>query len=266
MKREFKEYEYKALSGELKDVDVKNGIVTGYYAHFGNVDSYGDIIEKGAFSKTIQERGPSGKNQILHLLQHDPSKPIGKPYILKEDAKGLYFETKIVNIQLGIDTLKLYEAGVYNEHSIGYKTIRYEFIQPTDDQKEEITILKELKLYEGSTVSWGANDMTPFMGFKAQNEVDAYAFIDKKMDSIMKGLRTPGLSDEALECLEIQAAQLKSAYKNVNSLINTEKSQSAKSTSEENKPNENDENAENEARNKNEQINQLTNNLIKIFQ
>jgi len=266
MKREIKNYEYKSLTGELKDVDVKQGIVTGYFAHFGNLDSANDIIEKGAFTKTINERGVNGKNQILHLLQHDPMKPIGKPYVLKEDDFGLYFESKIVNTQIGIDVLKLYEAGVYNEHSIGYKTIRYEYVEGNQNT-EPYWILKELKLYEGSTVSWGANDMTPFLGFKSNTEEDAYSFLDKKMDSIMKALRTDGLSDEAYECLDLQSKQIKSAYRNIPSLLIKSQPTTAIGTGEEQEPKNENKNAINIEGDKDlQEINQLKNNLIKIFQ
>ena len=37
--------------GELIDADEKAGIVKGYGSIFGNVDSDGDIINKGAYKK-----------------------------------------------------------------------------------------------------------------------------------------------------------------------------------------------------------------------
>ena len=260
-----KEIEYKELTGKLKDVDVKSGIVTGYFAHFGNVDSYGDIIEKGAFTKTIAERGPNGTNQILHLLQHDTQKVLGKPYLLSEDNFGLYFESKIVPTGLGVDTLKLYEAGVYNEHSVGYKTIRYEYVESTNGD-DDVFILKELKLYEGSTVAWGANEMTPFMGFKSESKQDAFQYLDTKMDAIFKAMRQNGLTDETHCQLEIQIAQIKSAYQNIDSLFKNASS-SANDTRQIEKPND-ELNRLNEANDKGlqqKQINELSNNLLKIF-
>ena len=41
--------------GELIDADEKSGIVKGYGSIFGNVDSDGDVINKGAYKKTINE-------------------------------------------------------------------------------------------------------------------------------------------------------------------------------------------------------------------
>ena len=46
--------EYKSFKFELESAD-ESGEFSGYAAVFGNKDSGGDIIEKGAFSKTIRE-------------------------------------------------------------------------------------------------------------------------------------------------------------------------------------------------------------------
>ena len=140
-------------SGSVKDVDSKNRIVTGYLSSFGNIDYDNDIIVKGAFQKTIKERFA----EIFFLYQHDWSRPLGKFKELKEDDKGLYFEAEIVETSYGLDQLKLYESGLVNEHSIGYQVIKDEW-----DKNAEIRTIKELKLYEGSAVTLGANSQTPF--------------------------------------------------------------------------------------------------------
>lgn len=126
-------------TGAIKDIDVKSRIVTGYLSAFGNVDSDNDIIEKGAFSKSINERF----NDIFYLQQHDWSKPLGKFKKLVEDEKGLYFEGEIINTSFGEDQLKLYEAGIVKEHSIGFITVKSE-------KGNNARIIKEVKLYEGS--------------------------------------------------------------------------------------------------------------------
>jgi phage head maturation protease len=45
----------KGLNEGFQDQDLKQGIVSGYFAVFGNKDLDGDIIAPGAFTKTIQE-------------------------------------------------------------------------------------------------------------------------------------------------------------------------------------------------------------------
>lgn len=217
-------YLYKSsMNATIKDVDENNGIVTGYYAAFGNIDHHFDKILKGAFKRSIKNNGPKGSNQIMHLLQHDARIPLGKPTVLKEDDTGLYFETKFADTTAAKDALALYDAGVYNEHSIGYRVMKWKRVDDANGNFDHYE-LHELKLFEGSTVTWGANDQTPFTGFKefiggVSTKEDAYALLDKRVDNVMKGLKIGSLSDETLQTLEIQLRQLTTAYKEVDSLI-----------------------------------------------
>lgn len=186
------------INGTLKDVDTKSGIITGYFAAFDNIDSDGDVFVKGAFKKTIKERGPSGANRIMHLLQHDTWRPLGRPKVLREDSKGLYFETEISKTSYGEDAVKLYADGVFNEHSVGFNTINSEYL----DEKGYNEI-REVKLWEGSTVTWGANSQTPFTGFKQEDLV-------KRIGMLQKALRNGTYTDNTFELLEIELEQIKS--------------------------------------------------------
>lgn len=187
--------EYKSDFTPIKDVDVKKGIVTGYLSSFDNKDFHNDIIVQGAFTKTLNER----KNQIYFLNQHNWAQPHGKFSVLREDSKGLYFESNpLIDTTYSQDTLKLYEAGILNEHSIGYKTILEEY-----DKKSNTRILKEIKLFEGSNVTMGANSSTPFLGFK-QSLKD----IEDKSTRIIKALKDGNFTDETFILLEIALKQL----------------------------------------------------------
>ena len=74
---------YKAAPlGDLIDADDKAGIVKGYGSVFGNVDSDGDIITRGAYSKTIKENG----QRVRYLYQHNMDMPLGKMINLYEDT------------------------------------------------------------------------------------------------------------------------------------------------------------------------------------
>ncbi len=264
LKREIKEVEYKSLVGEVKDVDVKSGVITGYFASFNNVDFGRDKIMPGAFAKTILERGPHGTKQIKHIKQHDQNFPLGYINILLEDQKGLYFETKATQgVQYVEDVLRFYEAKVYNEHSIGYKAINWTLFENPDDEYDWHFELNEIKLYEGSTVLWGMNENTPFTGFKSQAE--ALKFLDDQSNTVLKGLRIDGLTDQSYKDLEHKHALITKAYRSIDSLI-LPKPLSAKGTSSEDKP---DENARllQEAREKGEQqTNEILHKLKTIFQ
>lgn len=141
-------------SGIVKDVDVERRMIEGYYSVFDFKDSDGDIMMPGAYTKTIKENGPNGKNRIMHLYQHDPLTVLGKPSMLVEDERGLFFRTAISDTQLGTDVLKLYRDGVLTEHSVGIN-----FVQRDFSNEDEAYIVREVKMWEGSTVTWGANEM-----------------------------------------------------------------------------------------------------------
>src|SRR5690554_724446 len=197
--------QFKTLSkAAVKDVDTTGRVVTGYFAAFDNIDSDSDVILPGAFDRTIRERGPGGKNRIMHLWQHDPWRPIGKPAVLQEDDHGLYFETYLPETTLGNDTLKLYEAGIINEHSIGFQIVQAN--QATRDG-QEITEITEVRLWEGSSVTWGANPDTPATGIKSLFKDEAT--VQSEIDRIQKFLRKADVSDETFYLLEYKLEQLK---------------------------------------------------------
>lgn len=183
---------YKNLNQGIADVDVKKGIVTGYFSSFDNMDSDGDVIRKGAFTKTIKENF----SRVRHLLDHDATKAVGKILSLTEDNKGLYYESKAGRHTLGRDFLLMVEDGLINEHSIGFVTIK----QKNMGNYNEIS---EVKLYEGSSLQgWGANEMTPITGMKSQEN------ISKMMDNILNAIKNGKYTDETFAKLELQLLQL----------------------------------------------------------
>lgn len=220
--------DYKIKSeGEITEVDIEKRIVMGYAAKFGNIDLHGDMIMPGAFTKTITERGPQGKNEIWFLHNHSSDSPLGKPSVLKEDNYGLYFEAAIIDTEIGSDILKLYDNGLINQHSIGFSTIK-ETIVEEGNQKPYYQI-QEVKLYEFSSVLWGANPETPFIGLKS---MDAKGLQDR-FDKLYKQLRSGNLKDETYELIEIEYNFIKSE---LFKLINER--ESVKSTLEEVNPEE----------------------------
>jgi len=204
-------YSYKDFTADqilFKDVDGKKGIVTGYFASFDSLDSDGDVIKKGAFDKTIKATGPqSAKPRIKHLLNHDPSQPLGVITMLKEDDKGLYYESKLGSHALGIDFVKMVESNLINEHSIGYQTKTFNQVTAWEDYKEGMIRreLTELKLWEGSSLTaWGANSNTPMTGMKS---VEINKLLNKS-EAIEKFCRDTKASDEIVETLLIYNKQL----------------------------------------------------------
>jgi HK97 family phage prohead protease len=192
-------YNYKSLSLEVKDVDTKQGIVTGYFSAFGNVDSDGDIMMPGAFKRSIQDWGPEGKGRIKHLLNHDPSKPLGKIQVLKEDEYGLYYESKVGTHTLGKDYIKMIESGLIAEHSIGFKTLR-------EQKSGDANQIHEVMLFEGSSLTaWGANEATPLLGMKNMNNIEQ---IQDQIKSFEKFIRNSDVTDETIDLCILKVKQL----------------------------------------------------------
>lgn len=206
-------YRTKGFDIKLESVDYKKREVEVYFAAFDIKDSDGDIIKKGAFKKTIQERGPeSVKPRIAHLRDHDPLRPIGKIRILEEDGYGLKAVSKLGSHQDGMDALHLYADGIWDEHSIGYEIIK-------SQEKQEYTELQELRLWEGSALIWGANMWTPFVAMK-NNEATLEKTV-QKIERINKALRKGTFSDETFVLLQIALKNIESDFKTYkNSLQN----------------------------------------------
>lgn len=136
--------EYKTVEFELEGFDDKEGTFSGYGAVFSNIDSGGDIIEPGAFTKTIAE----GIGRVKILSGHNDSLlPIGIPTELREDAKGLFMSAKISDTTLGRDVKTLIHDGVLCELSIGYDPVVFDY------DENGIRHLREVKLWEISVVT-----------------------------------------------------------------------------------------------------------------
>lgn len=167
-KRERK-IEHKDFEFEVKEFGEVGGL-TGYLSTFGNVDQGGDIVEAGAFAKTLQERPV---NPLL--WHHDPSEPakvIGS-FTAAEDAKGLFIDADFLpdpdsqNMRLKAKALK--EKGVKLGLSIGYQIIKYAWDKVAGSP---VRLLKELKLNEGSLTLFPMNEMALVTGVKSDSEVD----------------------------------------------------------------------------------------------
>lgn len=199
------------LSAEIMDLNVKQGIVTGYFSKFNNVDADGDIIRPGAFTKTIKENGPeSSLPRIKHLLNHDPSLPLGVLTSLKEDGYGLLYESQVGSHELGEDFIKMVESGLITEHSIGFKIIKRNQIQSYENYIKNPSLgqyeITEIKLYEGSSLTaWGANPYTPITSLKSANDMD---LLVAKHEAIEKFCRNTNATDDTIQMLLLHSKQL----------------------------------------------------------
>lgn len=130
-------------------------VVEGYTVIWGKRNLHGEIFLKGAFARSIRERGPgSGANyEIKFLYNHDTDQPLSLFEELKEDDTGLYFRTKpLDDVQVCDDTLKRLKSRTLNNFSHGFDYIWSEDKIAYDETTDSL-IIKEAILYEISVAT-----------------------------------------------------------------------------------------------------------------
>jgi HK97 family phage prohead protease len=172
----FKDFKIDSFKEETGGLTIE-----GYGAVFGNVDSYGDVIEPGAFAKTLTER----KDRIAFCYQHDIWNPIGKILAISEDSKGLPLSVRLSDAEKDIQT-KVRE-GILKEMSIGYRNInaREEIVEG-----RTVNHLTEIMLYEISLVTIAANPMALITGMKSEGQSDS-DFINEEIERMIAIERNP---------------------------------------------------------------------------
>ena len=184
--------------GQISDIDEKLGIVKGYGSVFGNKDSDNDIIEKGAYRRTIKNNG----SRVKYLYQHDITKPIGKMKELYEDEKGLVFVAEVPKTTFGNEVLELMKYGVIDENSVGIMPVKKDY------DEDGIRVIKEAKLYEISAVTIAANDEAKILEVKGEyNNAD---YLAKRFDNLIKVIRKGNVSDDLGYLIEYELEVIKS--------------------------------------------------------
>ena len=207
---------YRSGPFKLKSVDRAKSTFDGYASVFGNVDSYDDVVERGAFTKTLVEFG----KRVKVLWQHDPMCPIGRPSEMEEDDKGLHVVAKISETTLGKDAMVLLEDGTIDELSIGYTPIKW-----TYDKESGLTRLHEVKLWEFSLVTWAANDLAVVQGVKTVE--DAMRVLHERRDVCKKIASSRALSHSTRSEATAARDALAEALKQVEALLGTEPARDA---------------------------------------
>lgn len=227
-------YQVKSYDANVvKDVDLTKRTVTGVSNMFYWFDSDWDVLLPGSTLKSINERGPNSNavGKIKHALFHDLTKLPAKIQLLDErrlidGTMGQYFESRMLNTTDGNDTLIKYQEGVYDQHSIGFRYLDVEMIDNESDEWQKwmdqlinpedadkvgfMFVVKEIKQYEYSTVAFGSNSLTPYLGVKSDNPEVVLTKLNAKIDNITNLLRNgKGLTDDGFYTLELELQQLK---------------------------------------------------------
>lgn len=153
---------------EDKGLDPEARTFRGFAAVMGNLDDGGDVIERGAFKKTIVEMG--GRIKVYWI--HDFDQPIGKALELAEVPKsklpaallerapnatgGLRVKGYVSQTPKGDEALTLMRDGVLDELSIGYQAVKEQFKDDGPDG-QSVRHLFEIALMDISPVPLAMN-------------------------------------------------------------------------------------------------------------
>lgn len=174
------EAEIKAIPNEST---AEMGIFEGYANIFGNIDSGGDIVHQGAFTKTLQE---SKQNKYALLYMHDRYSPnclLGGAAEVKETEKGLFSKNwiSLKSNPTGAHIFEMIRQGVVDRESIGYRPIKTTFAQDGDMQ---IRHLWEVQLKEITVcpIGMAMNDQAVITAIKSFQDI--YEFIKANKDDL----------------------------------------------------------------------------------
>ena len=141
----------------VEEIDAEAGKFTGYASTFGEIDLVGDVVVRGAFKKTLQEKPHFPLNWV-----HDASHPLGIVR-LDEDKRGLKVAGELnMDVQSAREKRSLMKQGAITGMSIGYDVIK-----DGRDQTTGARLLKELKLYEISLCEFPACPSAQVLAVKA---------------------------------------------------------------------------------------------------
>lgn len=170
------------------------GSFEGYGAVFGNVDAYGDVIQKGAFKETLRDWNKQKKLPPM-LVQHGgwmmtdmDALPIGKWEAMSEDDTGLYVKGRLINLdtERGKTIHGGMKEGTLDGMSIGYRAKEFTLGTKPDEPRRT---LKKIDLMEVSVVTFPANGKARVSSVKSARDFDSEDFRE-----IEASLRTKGLS------------------------------------------------------------------------
>jgi len=151
----------KAYNDDEEDKDY--GTFEGYGSVFGNKDLGNDVIERGAFLKSLKRRKPQN---VKLLYQHKSDMPIGVFDEIREDDHGLVVKGRLaLKTQAGAEAYELLKMGALDGLSIGFR------VNPKEvsyDKRGNKRIIKEVDLMEVSLVTFPMNPQATVRSVKGE--------------------------------------------------------------------------------------------------
>jgi HK97 family phage prohead protease len=176
MSFETKQYEIK----EDSDSEFK---FDAYGAVFGNKDRGGDILEKGAFKRTIDHNDGRFPLVADHQLKLDSR--LGVAYA-EEDEHGVHVKGHInTDTQMGREVASHIRHAEKHDLSLGM-SFGYEVVKDKYDKEKDARRLKEIKNHEFTVTQIPMNEEARVMGVKGiLEDDDALEQLASKIKSLL---------------------------------------------------------------------------------
>ncbi len=143
---------------EIKEISAE-GSFEGLLSPYGNVDGGADVVLPGAYTKTLKDQG----NTRPMLWQHKMDTPIGE-LTLDDRPDGLWCKGQLLMaLPEAQKAYLLIKARIVKGLSIGFESVK-------DAVEGGVRKLKEIKLYEGSIVTFPMNEMALITSVKSRQE------------------------------------------------------------------------------------------------
>ncbi|ALE05515.1 hypothetical protein AL755_08530 [Arthrobacter sp. ERGS1:01] len=153
--------------------DGAEGSFTAYASVFGNVDSYGDMVIKGAFAESLAEYAAAEAPVPLYWRHRmdDPFMNLGAA-AGSEDDHGLLVKCQLdLDTEAGKHTHKLLKEKRVRQMSFAYDVLEGAWVDRKPEDGGSYYELRKLRLHEVSIVPVGANQDTEILAVKTAVDV-----------------------------------------------------------------------------------------------
>lgn len=173
----------KTLDVEIKAIgEDGDGRFQAYASTFDVVDSYGDMVIKGAFLDSLAEYGSKGQGIPLYWRHRmdDPFMLIGQTLEAKEDPHGLWVDCSLLDTNNAKQVHALLKAGLVRQMSFAYDVLEAAWVDRKPEDGGSYYELRKLKIHEVSVVPVGANQDTEVLAVKSARDAAIAALNDDR--------------------------------------------------------------------------------------
>lgn len=181
---------------EIKSVD-ESGKFSGIASVYDIEDLGGDIIEKGAFTKTLRE-----KPDVPILWQHDSSEVIGKGRVSEQGNRIVIDGELDLEDPMGQKAYRKMKGKLVSGLSIGFIAVKRKFDEMGDKYVRRI---QELKLVEVSVVTFPMLPAAQITSVKNRDEfAERITALEARLSALEEKAATPAPAAPAPEPEPVQ--------------------------------------------------------------